>query len=51
MKAGKPEETAVAGQRLSKHVPEAANIHATTEGLLDAVFYMRSVTFQIYNMS
>jgi hypothetical protein len=33
-------------QRLGKHVPAAMNTHATTE-LLDAVFSMRSVSYQI----
>jgi hypothetical protein len=45
-----PEETAVGRQRLRKHVPAATNTHATTEGLLDAVFYMRSVSYQILHM-
>jgi hypothetical protein len=38
-----PEETAVAMQRLGKHVPAATNTHATTQELLDSVFSMRSV--------
>jgi hypothetical protein len=35
-----PEEMVVARQQLSKHVPMATNTHATTEELLDAVFYV-----------
>jgi hypothetical protein len=38
----KPQETAVARQRLAKHIPAAMNTHATTD-LLD-VFSMRSVS-------
>jgi hypothetical protein len=33
-----PEESAVARQRLGKHVPAAKNTYATIEELLDAVF-------------
>jgi hypothetical protein len=39
----------VARQRLDKHVLAASNTHATTE-LFDAVFSMRSVSYQILNM-
>jgi hypothetical protein len=35
-----PEETAVARQRLGKHVSFAMNTHATIEELLKAVFSM-----------
>jgi hypothetical protein len=41
-----PEEIAVA--RLGKHVPMAMNAHTA---LLDAVFYMRSVSYQILNVA
>jgi hypothetical protein len=52
LKAGilEPEETAVAVQQLGKHVPMVTNTHATIEGLLDAVFSMLSVLYQILNM-
>jgi hypothetical protein len=36
--------------RLGKHVPAATNTLATVEQLLDAVFSMRSVSYQILNM-
>jgi hypothetical protein len=45
-----PEDTAVARQRLGKHVQAATNAHATTEELLDAVFSMQSGSYQILNM-
>jgi hypothetical protein len=38
----------VARQRLGKHLPAAMNSQATMEELLDAVFSMRSVSYQIY---
>jgi hypothetical protein len=41
---------AVARQRLGKHVPPATNIHATTEELLDEVFSMQPMSYQIFNM-
>jgi hypothetical protein len=37
------EETAVARERLGKHVPAATNTDATIEELLEAVFYVGSV--------
>jgi hypothetical protein len=37
----------VARQRLSKHVPVAKNTHTTMSELLDTVFSMRSVSFEI----
>jgi hypothetical protein len=40
-----PEETVDARQRLSKHVPAAAN--TTVEELLDAVFLVQSVLYKI----
>lgn len=40
----------VARQRLSKHVSAATNICTTIEGLLDAVFSVQSVWYQIVNM-
>jgi hypothetical protein len=51
LKAGmvEPEDTAVARQRLGKHVPATTNTHETDE-LLDAVFSMRFVSYQILNM-
>jgi hypothetical protein len=42
-----PEEMAADMQRLSKHFPTAANIHATTEKLLGALFSMWSVSHKI----
>jgi hypothetical protein len=44
-----PEEMEVAKQWLNKHVPAATNTHATTE-LLDVLFSMQSVSYQILNM-
>jgi hypothetical protein len=40
----------VARQRLSKHFSAAKNTEATTEELLDAVFYMQSVLYGILNI-
>jgi hypothetical protein len=40
----------VARQRLGKHVPAATNTRATTEELLDALFSMRSMSYQILYM-
>jgi hypothetical protein len=39
-----------ARQRLGKQIPKLTNTHATVEELLDAVFSMRSVSYQILNM-
>jgi hypothetical protein len=53
LKAGitvKPEETAAARKWLGKHPPTTTNIHATVEELLDAVFSMRVVPYQILNI-
>jgi hypothetical protein len=44
-----PEETAITSQRLGKHVPATASTHETIE-LLDVVFYMQSVSYQMLNM-
>jgi hypothetical protein len=44
-----PEETAVARKLLCKQVPAATNTHAIIE-LLDAVFSMQSVSYEILNM-
>jgi hypothetical protein len=44
------EENAVTRQRLGKHFPAATNTHATVEELLDAVFSMWSLSFQVLNM-
>jgi hypothetical protein len=41
------EETPVARQRLGKHVPALTNAHGTVVDLLDAVFSVRSVMYQI----
>jgi hypothetical protein len=41
-------ETAIARQWLSKHVPAATDIYATTEKLLEAVFSMQCVP-RLYN--
>jgi hypothetical protein len=38
---------AFAGQQLGKHIPMATNTHATLEELVDAVFSIRSVLYQI----
>jgi hypothetical protein len=40
----------VARQRLSKHVSAATNTCTTTEELLDAVFSVWSVSYQIVNI-
>jgi hypothetical protein len=49
----KPEKTAVARRRLSKHVPVTMNTLATVEELLDAVLSVRSscITCSIYSAS
>jgi hypothetical protein len=44
-----PEDTAIARQRLSEHVPATTNTHATTEVLLDEMFSMWFVLCQILN--
>jgi hypothetical protein len=38
-----PEETATARQQQRKHMSVATDMHATTEELLEMVFYMWSV--------
>jgi hypothetical protein len=43
------EEKSVIRQWLGKQVPVAMNTHATTEELLDALFSMRSVSYDILN--
>jgi hypothetical protein len=50
MKVGIAEriDSAIARQRSSKHVPAEKNKHETTEGLLEVVFFMRSV-LELYN--
>jgi hypothetical protein len=45
-----PEETVVARQQLGKHMPAARNTNATTEELLNVVYSMWSVSYQIPNM-
>jgi hypothetical protein len=40
----------VARQRLGKHVLVAKNAHEAMRELLDAVFTMQSVSYQILNM-
>jgi hypothetical protein len=45
------EETAIARQWQSKHIPLATNTRAAIEELLDAVFSVRSVLYRILNMS
>jgi hypothetical protein len=40
----------VARQLLSKHIPVATDAHPTIEELLDAVFSMWSVLYQIFRM-
>jgi hypothetical protein len=44
-----PEETAVAGKLLSKHVPAVMNTH-TIEELLDVMFSMWSISYQILSV-
>jgi hypothetical protein len=44
-----PEETAVDRQRLGKYIPVAMNVHATIEELLDVVFSVWSMSYQILN--
>jgi hypothetical protein len=44
-----PGGTVDARQRIDKYFPAATNTHATIE-LLDVVFSMRSVSYQILNM-
>jgi hypothetical protein len=41
----------VVRQRLGKHAPAATITHTTIEELLDAVFSLRSVSYQILNMA
>jgi hypothetical protein len=40
----------VARQPLGKHFPATTSTNTTVEELLDAVFYMRSVSYQILNI-
>jgi hypothetical protein len=40
----------VARQRIGRHVPEARNTQATIEELLDPVYPMESVSYQILIM-
>jgi hypothetical protein len=40
----------VARQRLGKQVPAATNRRATIEELMDAVFSMRAVSYEILSM-
>jgi primase-polymerase (primpol)-like protein len=42
----RPEEASVARQWLSKYIPATMNTHATTEELLDVLFYMWFVSCQ-----
>jgi hypothetical protein len=37
----------VASQQLGKHIPMATNTHTTTEKLLDGMFSVRFVSYQI----
>jgi hypothetical protein len=43
----KPGDTAIARQRLGKQVPAARNTHATIKEVLDTVFSMQVVSYQI----
>jgi hypothetical protein len=43
-----PEETAIARQHLTKHVPAATNIHSTRGKIMDVVFSVRLVSYQIF---
>jgi hypothetical protein len=40
----------VARQRLGKHVPAVPNTHTTVEVLLDVVFSMWSMSYEIFSM-
>jgi hypothetical protein len=40
----------VAMQKFGKHLPPATNAHTTIKKLLDALFSMRHVSYQILNM-
>jgi hypothetical protein len=44
------EETAIARRWLGKHVPVAVNVHTAVEELLEIMFYMWSVSYQILSM-
>jgi hypothetical protein len=44
------EKNAVARKRLGKHVPAATNTRTTIEELLEAVFSMQYVPYQILGM-
>jgi hypothetical protein len=45
-----PEKTVTATQWLGKHIPATRNTHATTEALLETVFPMWFVLYQILSM-
>jgi hypothetical protein len=44
------EETIIARQRLGKDVPAVTNTQATKEEMLDMVFSMPSLSYQIFSM-
>jgi hypothetical protein len=43
-----PEELAIARQQLGKHISAAMNTHATIEEVLDSVFSVGSMSYQIW---
>jgi hypothetical protein len=45
-----PEEMVIARQWLSKHVPAAMHTQATIEELLDVVFSVQSMLYQVLGM-
>jgi hypothetical protein len=45
-----PEEISIARKLLSKYIPAAMNTHATTVELLDVMFSMWPVSYQISNL-
>jgi hypothetical protein len=45
-----PEETAIARQQPGKYIPMTVNTYATIEELLDIVFSMRYMSYQVFGM-
>lgn len=45
-----PEKTVIVSQRLGEHVPAVANTHAEIEKLLDEVFSVGCVLYQVLSM-
>jgi hypothetical protein len=48
-RSSEPEETAVARERLGKHVPAAMDTHAAIEKSLETVFSVRSVPVAMWS--